>query len=142
MGDQLQVQLEGAVASHMIQLDATKNAERLASVLENLTSTTQVELQQINNATHTIRESLLVTQGREYRIWYSILLGGFRMIGGGMIPQERPLMSGLLAYRGLTRLPPSIRTPRFPRPRDGRTPGLEYHLVLTLCDDGDYPIRI
>ena len=85
MGDQLQAQLEETVASYMIQLDATKNAERLAFVLENLTSTTQVELQQINNATHTIRESLLVTQGRESRIWYSILLSGFRLLGRGMI---------------------------------------------------------
>jgi len=85
MGDQLQAQLEETTASYMIQLNATKNAERLALVLENLTSTTQVELQQINNATHTIRESLLVTQGRESRFWYSILLSGFRMIGRGMV---------------------------------------------------------
>jgi len=84
MGEQLQAHWEGTAVSHKIQLAATKNAEQLASALGNLTSTTQMELQQINNATHNIRESLSTSQGQGARIWYSILLSAFRVIGRGM----------------------------------------------------------
>ena len=84
MGEQLQAHSEETAASYKIQLAASKNAEQLALVLENLTSTTQAELQQINNTTHSIRENLWATQGQGGRIGYSILLNAFRIIGRGI----------------------------------------------------------
>lgn len=89
MGDQLQAHWEETATSYQIQLAATKNAEQLASVLGNLTSTTQEELRQINNVTHSIRENLSTPQGHGARIWYSILLHAFRVVGGGM-PYRAP----------------------------------------------------
>lgn len=83
MGEQLQAHWEGTAASHEIQLAASKNAEQLASALGNLTSTTQMELQQINNATHNIRENLSTSQGQGARVWYLILLSAFKVIGRG-----------------------------------------------------------
>ena len=84
MGEQLQAHREETAASYKIQLAATKNAEQLTSALENLTSITQEELRQINNTTHSIRENLLTPQGQGARVWYSILLNVFRVIGRGM----------------------------------------------------------
>jgi hypothetical protein len=84
VGEQLQAHWEGTAASYEIQLAAAKNAEQLASVLGSLTSTTQEELRQINNVTHNIRENLSKPQGHGARIWYSILLHAFRVVGGGM----------------------------------------------------------
>ena len=84
MGEQLQVHWEETAASYKIQLAAAKNAEQLASALGNLTSTTQEELRQINNATHSIKENLSTPQGHGSRIWYSILFHAFRAAGGGM----------------------------------------------------------
>ena len=84
MGEQLQAHREETATSYKVQLAATKNTERLVSALGELTSTTQAELQQINNTAHSIRENLRTTQGRGARIWYSILLSTFRVIGRGM----------------------------------------------------------
>ena len=91
MGDQLQAHQEETATSYKIQLAAAKNAEQLASVLGNLTSTTQEELQQIKNVTHSIRENLSTPQGHAARIWYSIILHVFRVVGGGM-PSRAPCL--------------------------------------------------
>ncbi|KAF9788596.1 hypothetical protein BJ322DRAFT_649215 [Thelephora terrestris] len=93
VGQQLQAHQEETAASYLVQLAATKNAEQLALALENLTSTTHVELQQISNATQRITESLSVPQGQATRIWYSILLGAFRIFGRGVIFCKHPLWS-------------------------------------------------
>lgn len=84
VGEQLQAHWEETAASYKIQLAAAKNAEQLVSALGNLTSTTQEELQHINNATHIIRENLSTPQGHGARIWYSVLLHAFRVVGGGI----------------------------------------------------------
>jgi hypothetical protein len=92
MGEQLHAHREETATSYRIQLATTKNAEQLASALENLTSTTHAELLQINNATNSIRENLLAPQGRGARIWYSILLSTFRVIGGGISHYARSIL--------------------------------------------------
>lgn len=84
MSEQLQAHWEETAASYTVQLAATKNAEQLATALENLTFTTQVELQQINDTTHSIRENLLAPRGQGARLWYSILIHAFRVIGRGV----------------------------------------------------------
>lgn len=89
MGEQLQAHWEETAASYTIQLAATKNAEQLATALGNLTFTTQAELQQINNTTLSIRDNLLASRGRGARIWYSILLNAFRIIGRGVSRREQ-----------------------------------------------------
>lgn len=91
MGEQLHTHQEETAASYKVQLAAAKNAEQLASALGNLTSTTQAELQEINNATHSIRENLLASRGQGARIWYSLLLNAFRVIGKGMLRHARSL---------------------------------------------------
>lgn len=91
MGEQLQVHWEGTAASHSTQLAATKNAEQLAAALENLTFTTQAELQQISNTTLHIRENLLAPRGQGARLWYSMLINAFRIVGRGVSHRERPL---------------------------------------------------
>jgi hypothetical protein len=88
VGEQLQAHREEIAASHSIHSAVTKNAEQLAIALENLTSTTQAELQQINNATHSIRENLIVPRGREVRIW-DTLLGAFRFAFRGTSRRKR-----------------------------------------------------
>lgn len=93
VGEQLQAHQEETAASYKIQLVTAKNAEQLASALGNLTSTAQAELQQISNATHNIRENLSISQGQGARIWYSILLNAFRVIGKGMFHRARSLRS-------------------------------------------------
>jgi len=57
--------------------------------LGSLTSTTQAELQQINSTTHSIRANLWASQGQDTRIWYSILLSAFRVIGRGISHRSR-----------------------------------------------------
>lgn len=112
MGEQLQSHREETAASYEIQLAAAKNAEQLASALGSLTSTTQAELQKINSTAHTIRENLWVTQGQGTRIWYSILLNVFRVIGKG-IPHRalslrcliRWLIGDLPAYHRVSESP-------------------------------------
>lgn len=91
VGEQLQAHREETAASYTIQLAATKNAEKLATALENLTFATQAELQQINNTTLSIRENLLAPQGRGARLWYSALVNAFRIIGRGVPHRERSL---------------------------------------------------
>lgn len=84
MGGQLQAHLKEATAAYKIQLAAAENAEQLTSALGNLTSMTQEELQQINNATRSIRENLPVPLWQGAPIWYSVVLNMFRVIGRGM----------------------------------------------------------
>jgi hypothetical protein len=91
VGERLQAHWEETAASYTIQLAATKNAEQLASALENLTITTQAELEQISNTTLNIKENLLAPRGRGARLWYSVLLSAFRIIGRGVSHLERPL---------------------------------------------------
>lgn len=91
MGEQLQAHWEATAASYRIQLAATKNAEQLAIALENLTFTTQAELQQINNTTLSIKENLSAPQGQAARLWYSILINAFRIIGRGLSHRGRSL---------------------------------------------------
>ena len=112
MGGQLQAHLKEAVAAYEIQLAAAENAEQLASALENLTLTTQEGLQQISNATHSIRENLPVPLWQGAPIWYSVVLDVFRTVGGG-IPHYTPCLWHLIrmfagdlpSYRQLSESP-------------------------------------
>lgn len=91
MGEQVQAHWEETAASYTIQLAAKKNAEQLATALENLTFTTQAELQHINNTTLRIRENLLAPRGRGARLWYSIIINAFRIVGRGASHGDRSL---------------------------------------------------
>lgn len=51
------------------------------------------------------------------------------------------LIADYLARREPTWLPSSLREPHLPYRHSGRTSGLEYHLVLAVCNDGDDLIR-
>ena len=93
MGERLQAHLEETAATYDLQLAASKNAEQLASALGSLTSTAQAELQQINNTARSIQEDLRASQGHGARIWYSILLSAFKVIGRGISHRSHSLRS-------------------------------------------------